>query len=138
MRIISPGTKTLRSSRCRSRPLSKSQTSGIDSARENLELVGDVSGKKVLCYSCGDSNITVFLALKGAEVWALDVSVAAIERRRVMARRNGVENSITAVLGAGEDLPLPSQSMRISQSSSRPLTAASKTSTSFRDSRSCV
>ena len=78
-----------------------------------LELVGDVSGKKVLCYGCGDSNMTVILALKGAEVWALDISEAAIERQRLMARENGVENSITAVLGAGEDLSLPSQSFDV-------------------------
>jgi len=78
-----------------------------------LELVGDVSGKKVLCYGCDASNMTVILALKGAEVWALDVSEAAIERQRLMARENGVENSITAVLGAGEDLPLPSQSFDV-------------------------
>ena len=57
--------------------------------------------------------MTVILALKGAEVWALDVSEAAIERQRLMARENGVENSITAVLGAGEDLPLPSQSFDV-------------------------
>jgi ubiquinone/menaquinone biosynthesis C-methylase UbiE len=57
--------------------------------------------------------MTVILALKGAEVWALDVSEAAIERQRLMARENGVENSITAVLGAGEALPLPSQSFDV-------------------------
>lgn len=78
-----------------------------------LELVGDVSGKKVLCYGCGDSNMTVILALKGAEVWALDVSEVAIDRQRLMARENGVENSITAVLGAGEALPLPSDSFDV-------------------------
>jgi len=78
-----------------------------------LELVGDVSGKKVLCYGCGDSNMTVILALKGARSLGLDVSEAAIERQRLMARRNGVENSITAVLSAGEDLPLASQSFDV-------------------------
>ncbi len=41
-------------------------------------LLGDVSGKRVLDYGCGDGDNTIFLAKKGAQVTAIDISSEAI------------------------------------------------------------
>jgi 2-polyprenyl-3-methyl-5-hydroxy-6-metoxy-1,4-benzoquinol methylase len=68
-------------------------------------LVGDLRGKRVLCYGCGDSNDTVLLALRGAQVWAIDLSEEATGIQQLMARANGVENCIHIACGAAEQLP---------------------------------
>ncbi len=39
-----------------------------------FRLMGDVQGKRALCCGCGDENSTLLLAMKGADVWAVDIS----------------------------------------------------------------
>jgi 2-polyprenyl-3-methyl-5-hydroxy-6-metoxy-1,4-benzoquinol methylase len=70
-----------------------------------FQLIGDVRGKRVLCFGCGDSNATVLLALKGAEVWAFDLSEQALRIQQLMARANGVERSVHLVCAAAEQVP---------------------------------
>ena len=66
---------------------------------------GDVRGKSVLCFGCGDENSTVLLALKGATVWAFDISERAIRLQYAMAGANGVSDRIVAVVADAEALP---------------------------------
>lgn len=75
-----------------------------------FELVGDVRDKKVLCFGCGDENSTVLLALKGAEVWGFDLSVAAIEKQVAMARANGVDDRVHLIVSAAEHLAFNDES----------------------------
>ncbi|MFQ6030380.1 MAG: class I SAM-dependent methyltransferase, partial [Dehalococcoidia bacterium] len=70
-----------------------------------FQLVGDVRGRKILCFGCGDENSTVLLILKGAEVWAFDLSFEAIRLQRQMAVANGVEDRLHPVVCAAEELP---------------------------------
>lgn len=57
-------------------------------------LLGDVRGKKVLDYGCGDGDNAIFLAKKGARVVAIDISREGVNLTRAKARINGVEDRI--------------------------------------------
>jgi SAM-dependent methyltransferase len=78
-----------------------------------FELVGDVRGKTVLCFGCGNENSTVILALKGAKVFAFDLSIAAIEQQLAMARVNSVADGIHAIVSAAEELPFKNASFDV-------------------------
>jgi SAM-dependent methyltransferase len=75
--------------------------------------VGDVRGKNILCFGCGDDNSTVLLALKGATVWAFDVSEQAIRLQRAMAGANGLSDRIVAVVADAEALPFDAASFDV-------------------------
>jgi ubiquinone/menaquinone biosynthesis C-methylase UbiE len=67
-----------------------------------FKCVGNVQGKRILCYGCGDSNVPTLLSIKGAEVWAFDISEEAIKLQQRMAKENNVE--IVAVVSEAENL----------------------------------
>jgi SAM-dependent methyltransferase len=70
-----------------------------------FNLVGDVANKRVLVFGCGDDNTTVLLALKGAEVWAFDISEEAIRLQEKMALANDVQDRIHLFVCAAEEFP---------------------------------
>lgn len=57
-------------------------------------MLGDVRGKKVFEFGCGDGSNSLILALKGARVVALDISQRAIESARIRAKKQGVADRI--------------------------------------------
>ena len=60
-------------------------------------LLGDVAGKKVLDYGCGDGDNAIFLAKKGAEVVAIDISNEAVSLTKAKAKINNVEDKTKVV-----------------------------------------
>lgn len=74
-------------------------------------LLGDVRGKTVLEYGCGDGLNTLALARRGAQVKALDISheLVAIARQRL--RANNINSSVEFIVGSAHDLPLPDESV---------------------------
>ena len=75
-------------------------------------LLGDVRGKTVLEYGCGDGENTVVLANRGARVIAFDISpelLAVAKERLEVNRCKGVE----LLLGSAHNLPLPDESIDV-------------------------
>lgn len=75
-------------------------------------LLGDVRGKTILEYGCGDGLNTVVLANRGARVIALDISpelLAVAQKRLEINRCDGVE----LLIGSAHTLPLPDESVDI-------------------------
>ena len=72
-----------------------------------LKLMGSLHQKKVLDIGAGLGESSVYFALQGAEVTAVDVSPAMVDTACRLAKRHGVE--ITGVVAAGEDLCLPGE-----------------------------
>jgi len=76
-------------------------------------LLGDVRGKTVLEYGCGDGLDTLFLARRGARVKALDISPDLIDvaRRRLAANR--IAGDVEFIVGSAHDVPLPDDSVDV-------------------------
>jgi SAM-dependent methyltransferase len=69
-----------------------------------LEQCGDLQGKRVLDIGCGQGDTSVFFALGGAEVHALDVSERMVSVTNELARRYGVGEHVQAQTGRVEDM----------------------------------
>ncbi|HVM62097.1 MAG TPA: class I SAM-dependent methyltransferase [Verrucomicrobiae bacterium] len=78
--------------------------------RENvcvLEQFGDVRGQRVLDIGCGQGDTSVFFALRGADVSALDVSEKMVELTRQLAVAHGVGDRVHGRAGRVEDMDFP-------------------------------
>ena len=78
-----------------------------------FKLRGDVKDKRVLVFGCGDDTTTVLLALKGAEVWAFDLSEQAMRLQQKMARVNEVRNRMHPLVCAAEEFPFAENSFDV-------------------------
>ena len=76
-------------------------------------LLGDVRGKTVLDYGCGDGANTLLLARQGAQVKALDISpeLTNIARQRLAANR--ITGMVEFIIGSAHDVPLPDDSVDV-------------------------
>lgn len=69
-----------------------------------------VEGRRVLEIGCGAGVLSVALALSGAHVTAVDVSVGGLEATRERARYHGVAERIETLQSPAETLQLPERS----------------------------
>ncbi len=72
-----------------------------------LELMGDVSGCRVLDVGCGDGELALELTRRGAIVTGIDASAAMIEAAKGRAKQHNAD--ITFQLARAEKLPFPTQ-----------------------------
>jgi 2-polyprenyl-3-methyl-5-hydroxy-6-metoxy-1,4-benzoquinol methylase len=70
-----------------------------------LQLLGPLSGKRVLDVGAGLGESSVYFALKGARVTCTDLSPVMVDSAVRLAHLNGVK--IEGVVSAGEDLNVP-------------------------------
>jgi ubiquinone biosynthesis O-methyltransferase len=70
-----------------------------------LELVGDVNGRKVLDVGCGDGELALELAKRGAIVTGIDASAAMIDAAKKRAKTNNADNAF--VVAMAEHIPFP-------------------------------
>ena len=66
--------------------------------------IGDVQGKKLLDFGCGNGWVSIMYAKRGAEVWGFDISGELIEKARKSVNENGLEDKITLEKLAAENL----------------------------------
>lgn len=78
-----------------------------------FHLLGDVRGKTVLEYGCGDGLNTILLAKRGARIKALDISPDLIEIARRRLAVNNVEADVEFIVGSAHDVPLPDESVDV-------------------------
>ena len=72
-----------------------------------LKAMGDLQGRRLLDMGCGPGETSVWFALQGAQVDAIDISPSMIEVARGLARRMNVEDRIRFHVAPGESLPFP-------------------------------
>jgi 2-polyprenyl-3-methyl-5-hydroxy-6-metoxy-1,4-benzoquinol methylase len=77
------------------------------------EFLGDLRGRTVLELGCGKGELSVLLALSGAQVTAFDISPASIEVTRRRAALHGVEDRIELVVAVGEQLPFDDERFEV-------------------------
>jgi len=77
-----------------------------------FHLLGDVKGKTVLEYGCGDGRYTAILAKRGAKVIAFDISgpLLALAKKRI--ELNGCDG-VELLLGSAHALPLADESVDV-------------------------
>jgi SAM-dependent methyltransferase len=76
-----------------------------------FHLIGNVSGRTVLDYGCGNGQNSLPLAIRGARVVGLDVSQDLLALARQRLGLHGVAHRATFLAGSAHDLPLPDQSV---------------------------
>jgi SAM-dependent methyltransferase len=74
-----------------------------------LEQFGNLRGQRVLDIGCGQGDTSVFFALRGAEVCALDVSQKMVELTGALAGAHGVGDRVRARACRVEDMDYPDQ-----------------------------
>ncbi len=72
-----------------------------------LELVGDVSGCRVLDVGCGDGEFALELTRRGAIVTGIDASAAMIDAAKDRAKQHNAD--ITFQVATAEHLPFPAE-----------------------------
>jgi ubiquinone/menaquinone biosynthesis C-methylase UbiE len=72
-----------------------------------FEILGDVSGKRILYLACGLDNSAILLAMKGAEIWVLDIASEAVRGQMQMAEANGVGDRVHPVVATCQQIPFP-------------------------------
>jgi ubiquinone/menaquinone biosynthesis C-methylase UbiE len=77
-----------------------------------FHLLGDVDGKTILEYGCGDGLNTAVLADRGAKVIALDISDELLAIARTRLEVNGCEE-VDLLIGSAHALPLQDESIDI-------------------------
>jgi SAM-dependent methyltransferase len=78
-----------------------------------FHLLGDVRGKTILEYGCGDGSNTVLLAHRGAHVISLDLSPELIGVARARLRVHGIGSGTSFVVGSAHHVPLPDDSVDV-------------------------
>lgn len=76
-----------------------------------LDLVGDVSGLRVLDVGCGDGEFALELAMRGAIVTGIDASAAMIEAAKGRAKQHNAD--ITFQVAMAENLPFSAEQFDI-------------------------
>jgi SAM-dependent methyltransferase len=76
-----------------------------------FHLLGDVRGKTILEYGCGDGLNTVLLANRGAHVISLDLSPELIDVARRRLRVHGITSGVDFIVGSAHNVPLPDESV---------------------------
>lgn len=72
-----------------------------------FEILGDVTGKRILYLACGLDSSAILLAMKGAEMWVLDIASEAVRVQMQMAEANGVGDRVHPVVARFEQIPFP-------------------------------
>ena len=78
-----------------------------------FNLLGDVRGKTVLEYGCGDGVNTVLLANRGAHVISLDLSPELIDVARHRLRAHNITSGVDFIVGSAHNVPLPDESIDV-------------------------
>ena len=73
--------------------------------RAILELMGDLRGKRLLDVGAGLGESSVYFALRGAEVTAVDISPGMVRCAVALGQLHGVK--IDGVVQSGEELNVP-------------------------------
>lgn len=76
-------------------------------------LLGNIEGKTVLDYGCGDGDNSLILAKRGANVIGVDISPELIEIAEKRMLANGITTNTKFLVGSAHDLPIPDESIDI-------------------------
>jgi|SRR6185436_10623106 len=78
-----------------------------------FHLLGDIKGKTILEYGCGDGVNTVLLANRGAQIISLDLSPELIDIAKQRLEAHGITSGVQFIVGSAHNVPLPDESVDV-------------------------
>jgi len=72
-----------------------------------LSMLGELKGRKLLDVGCGFGDYSVYFALRGAQVYAVDLSEGMVQRTKQLAAEHGVSNVLAVQQMDAEALDFP-------------------------------
>ena len=78
-----------------------------------LDNISDVSGKKIVDVGCGNGEMSVLFALKGAKVVGLDIEASVLEEAKALALKWNVKDECIFLNVSAESIPIESDSVDI-------------------------
>ena len=79
----------------------------------SYHLLGNVQGKVVLDFGCGNGENTLLLASRGALVLSMDLSEALIGLARRRLQMNRISGDVTFLVASAHDIPLRDESVDV-------------------------
>jgi SAM-dependent methyltransferase len=79
----------------------------------SYHLLGDVRGKTVLDFGCGNGENTILLVRRGARVLSMDISTASVKVAEKRLEINNLENAAEFFTGSAHDICLPDESIDV-------------------------
>jgi 2-polyprenyl-3-methyl-5-hydroxy-6-metoxy-1,4-benzoquinol methylase len=76
-------------------------------------LLGDVRGKTVLDFGCGNGENTVLLAHRGAKVYGMDISHDIIKIAEHRLKLNGITDGVSFFVSSAHDIALSDESVDV-------------------------
>lgn len=76
-----------------------------------INMLGDIKEKRILDLGCGLGESSVYFALRGTKVIAVDISPGMLVCVRRLAEKYGVSSDIKYIEAPAEKIPLPSASV---------------------------
>lgn len=76
-------------------------------------LLGDVRGRRVLDFGCGNGENTIMLVNRGAEVLSMDISTASVKVAEARLAANDLSGTANFFTGSAHDIPLPDESVDV-------------------------
>lgn len=78
---------------------------GMNAYVTSVQWLGDVRGRRVLDFGCGNGWLSIILAKRGAIVDAFDLSSEAVRTATLRAEANGVSDQCTFRVGSAYEVP---------------------------------
>jgi len=66
--------------------------------------LGDIQGKRILDFGCGNGWLSIRYAKDGAEVWGFDISGELVEKAKKWVKKEGLDHKITLEKMSAENL----------------------------------
>lgn len=79
-------------------------SSVIPESRYSIQLLGELKGKRILDLGCGYGETSVYLALQGASVDAVDISPAMVRCTETLAKKHNVAHRVAGTVQNAEKL----------------------------------
>lgn len=78
-----------------------------------LDNIGDISGKKIVDVGCGNGEMSVFFALRGANVVGIDIEASVLEEAKALALKRNIKDECIFLNVSAESMPIESSSIDI-------------------------
>lgn len=78
-----------------------------------LDNIGDINDKNIVDVGCGNGDMSVFFALRGANVVGIDIEANVLEEAKALALKQNIKDKCIFLNASAESIPIESESIDI-------------------------